>query len=319
MRILVFGAGVIGTIYAARLKAGGHSVTVVARGQRLANIRRCGLLLEDLVSARLSTIPVETAEQIAGDDDYDVALVTVRLDQLAGVLPSLRANRGIPTLLFMLNNPVGLHDLVSDFGADRVLFGFPGAGGALDGDVVRYALIPQQPTTLGEWSGRRTERVRMLADTFRESGFRTAISGDMDAWLKTHAFFVTAVSGAIYLAGGNCRLLSNDHATLALMTRGVREGFAAIRTLGFAVTPLPLKALFTWMPSWFAVLYWRRFLATESADWVFGRHARTAAREMLELAKICRGFLDKAGLEAPALQRLYRAIDSFAEVSQTPT
>lgn len=312
MRILVVGAGVIGTIYAAGLKAGGHCVTVMARGRRLVDIRRGGLVLEDVVKARQSTVPVESTERIGADDDYDLALVTVRLDQLASVQPVLQANRGIRTMLFMLNNPIGLRDLVDAFGEDRVLFGFPGAGGALDGDVVRYALIAQQPTTLGEWSGRRTERVRVLADMFRASGFPTAISGNMDAWLKTHAFFVTAVSGAIYLAGGDCRRLSKDDAALALMTRGVREGFSAMRALGLTVTPLPLKAVFTWLPPWFAVAYWRRFLATETADWVFGRHARTASREMQVLAEHCRGMLDKAGVEAPALSQLYRAIDSFA-------
>ena len=33
-KILVFGAGVLGSYYAAMLQEGGHEVTVVARGQR---------------------------------------------------------------------------------------------------------------------------------------------------------------------------------------------------------------------------------------------------------------------------------------------
>jgi hypothetical protein len=43
----------------------------------------------------------------------------------------------------------------------------------------------------------------------------------MDAWLKAHAFFVTAISGAIYIAGGDCHRLSEDKATVALMAKGV--------------------------------------------------------------------------------------------------
>ena len=50
MKILVYGAGVIGTLYAARLRQGGHLVTLLARNQRLADIRRYGLALEDIVS-----------------------------------------------------------------------------------------------------------------------------------------------------------------------------------------------------------------------------------------------------------------------------
>jgi hypothetical protein len=48
------------------------------------------------------------------------------------------------------------------------------------------------------------------------------------------------------------------------------------------------------------------------ADYVFGRHARAASREMRELANDCRTLLEKSGVEAPALRQLYRAIDTYA-------
>ena len=312
MRVLVYGAGVIGTLYAARLQESGQLVTVLARGRRLADIRTHGLALEDVVSGSRSTTPVDVTERLAAEDQYDVALITVRRDQLASVMPALQANRSIPAMLFMLNNPVGSGDLVRAIGQDRVLLGFPGAGGTLDGHVVRYALISQQPTTLGELNGRSSERVRGLAGALNAAGFRTTISGDMDAWLKVHAFFVTAVSGAIYIAGGDCRRLSGDNTALTLMTKGVREGFAAVRELGLTVTPFPLRVLFTWLPQRFAVAYWRRFLASDMADYVFGRHARSASHEMRDIANDCLTLLDKTGVRAPALRQLYRAIDAYA-------
>ena len=317
MRILIYGAGVIGTLYAARLLERGQLVTVLARGQRLADIRRHGLVLEDILTGNRSTTPIATTEWLAPDDQYDVALITVRRDQLVGVMPALQANRGIGTFLFMLNNPIGSSDLARALGQDRVLLGFPGAGGTLDGNLVRYALISQQPTTIGELTGRRTPRLRDLVDAFRAAGFPTTISGNMDAWLKAHAFFVTAISGAIYLAGGDCRRLSEDKAVLTLMTSGVREGFAAVHALGLTVTPFPLRVLFTRLPTWFAVDYWRRFFASDMADYVFGRHARSASHEMRAVARDCRTLLDKSGIEAPALQQLYRAIDAFPSATHS--
>ena len=285
---------------------------MLARGQRLADIRRQGLTLEDVASGRRSTTAVSTTEQLAPEDQYDVALITARRDQLASVMPALQANRSIRTMLFMLNNPIGSSNLVRALGQDQVLLGFPGAGGTLDGHVVRYALISQQPTTLGELNGRSSERVLGLAGAFKAAGFPTTISGDMDGWLKAHAFFVTAVSGAIYMAGGDCRRLSEDSATLTLMTKGVREGFASLRALGLIVTPFPLKVLFAWLPQWFAVAYWQRFFASDMADYVFGRHARSASSEMREIARDCLTLLEKTGVEAPALRQLYQAIDAYA-------
>ena len=172
-------------------------------------------------------------------------------------------------------------------------------------------MIAQQPTTLGELDGRRTARLRKLVETFRQSGFRTTTSRDMDAWLKAHAFFVTAVSGAIYMAGGDCHRLSEDKATVVLMAKGVREGYSMVRALGLNVAPFALKVLFTWLPPAFAIYYWRRFFASKMADYVFGRHARSASREMRELANDCRALLQKSGIEAPALRQLYRAIDAY--------
>ncbi len=313
MKILIYGAGVIGTLYAAKLRNSGNQVAVLARGERLRDIRRSGLVLENVVSGALSKTQVDTVERLAPDDQYDVALITVRHDQLADIIPELKANRGVATLLFMLNNPTGSTYLAQALGRDRVLLGFPGAGGTHEGHVIRYALIAQQLTTIGELSGRQTARVRELAGTFRAAGFATKISGDMDAWLKAHAFFVTAICGAIYLAGGDCRRLSKDNPALALMTRGVREGFASVRALGLTVKPFSLRVLFTWLPSNFAIFYWRRFFASKMADYVFGRHARSAAHEMREIANECRKLLEQSCVEAPALRQLYRAIDAFQE------
>ena len=312
MKVLIYGAGVIGSLYAGKLKASGHRVTVLARGARLHEIRQYGLIIQDIISGAQLATQVETTERVDPDEQYDIALVTVRLDQLASAVEELQACRSIPNLLFMLNNPRGSASLAQALGRNRVLLGFPGAGGARDRHVVRYALIPQQPTTLGEINGQQTGRLREIAMALKTSGFPTRISHHMDAWLKAHAFFVTAVSGALYLVEGDCRQLSGDNALLALMANGVREGFAAVRMLGLTVTPFALRVLFNWLPSSFAVWYWRRYFRTKLADYVFGRHARTASREMREIANECRAILDNTGIKAPALHQLYRAIDEYA-------
>lgn len=47
MRILFYGAGVLGSLYAARLQEARQEVSILARGQRLADIREHGIVLED--------------------------------------------------------------------------------------------------------------------------------------------------------------------------------------------------------------------------------------------------------------------------------
>jgi hypothetical protein len=85
-----------------------------------------------------------------------------------------------------------------------------------------------------------------------------------------------------------------------------------VETLGKDVHPFPLKMLFTWLPRPFAVYYWHRFFARQLAEYIFARHARHSAAEMRALAADCRQLLAKSGVVAPALDRLYWAIDDYA-------
>ncbi len=313
MNILVYGAGVIGSLYAARLLQGGHYVTLLARGQRLADIRRFGVVLEDVLSGTRSMVPMDTVNSLRVDDQYDCIIVTVRRDQLASIMPELAANQQTSPVLFMLNNPVGMTALTDALG-ERVMLGFPGAGGTRDGHIVSFALIRQQPTTLGETGGGYTERLNRVVDAFRTSGLKTRVEPDMDAWLKAHAFFVTAISGAIYLADGDCKQLAKDTATLRLMVTGTREGFGAVRVLGLGVTPFALKVLFSWLPIGFAVNYWHRFFSTAQADYIFARNSRAAFTEMRELATDCRALFERTGVKNTAALRLYDAIDRYASL-----
>jgi 2-dehydropantoate 2-reductase len=134
----------------------------------------------------------------------------------------------------------------------------------------------------------------------------------MNAWLTAHAFFVTSVSGAIYLAGGSCSQLSRTPELLHLMIDGVRQGFSVVRAPGRPLHPFALKVLFTWMPPAFAVLYWKRFFADPIAEFIFARHACGSSTEMLTLATDCRLLLVKSGLPAPAWHRLDDAIIAYA-------
>ena len=88
------------------------------------------------------------------DDRYDLALVPVRSEQLASTLPILLDMGDRPDVLFFGNTVGQQTELVAALG-ERALFGFPAAGGVRDGVIVRYVLIRQQKTMLGEPEGPR--------------------------------------------------------------------------------------------------------------------------------------------------------------------
>jgi hypothetical protein len=97
---------------------------------------------------------------------------------------------------------------------------------------------------------------------FKRAGFPTALSHSMDGWLKTHAVFVTSVSAALALEGGDSVRLGQNCARVTLLVNAIREGFAALQSLDISVMPFNLKLMISWMPRWFAVRYWQHTLQT---------------------------------------------------------
>ena len=304
-RILVYGAGVLGSLYAGKLHQAGYNVTLLARGQRLAELREQGLLLVEDGSDRLEQFPVQVTDRLDPADAYDLVLVVVRKNQLASVLPSLAANQHTPNVLFLVNNAGGPGALIQALGHERVMLGFPGAGGQRVDGVVRYRLASSvQPTTIGELDGRQSERMEHIARAFRDAGLPVAISDHMDAWLKTHVALVSPIANALYMAGGSNYRLANTPDGLVLLVRAVKEGLRVLHSLKVPITPVKYRVL-SWLPEPLLVAVLHRRLAMPQAELVLARHANAARDEMLTLADEFRILAKQSGAATPAIDSLY--------------
>ena len=107
MRILVYGAGNIGSLYAGLLKESGQDVSILAREKRLADIREHGIQLENVVTGKETTVRVPAVGRLDTDDDYDLVLVVLPKNHVSEVLPMLAANRQTPSIMFVGNNAAG--------------------------------------------------------------------------------------------------------------------------------------------------------------------------------------------------------------------
>lgn len=242
MKLLVYGAGVLGSLFSARLHEAGHDVSLLARGERLASLRRHGVQLAEAGSPDVRRVPVPVVEHPA--DGYDLTAVFVRTHQVDAVLESLAGLEG--DVLFLLNWAAGAEPLGTVIGHERVLLGFGAAGGTMDGDVVRYRapsfLTRRVATPIGEPDGRTTPRLERIVGEFRTAGINAKAEPRMDAWLKTHAAFEVPLGQAVHTAGGPEALADDPDAVrgmlrlmrqnlVAMPTPPVPRGFAALRTL----------------------------------------------------------------------------------------
>lgn len=306
MRILIYGAGVVGTVYGARLQQAGHKVVVLARAGRLQNVRAHGLVIEDVATGTRQAIRVPCIDELTEDSAYDLIVVPVRRDQLASVLEPLARSQRTPTIVFFGNNASDPGALLDRIGRERVMLGFPGMGGQLIAETVRYLMIREQRTTLGELDGRSSDRIAKIRVVFEGAGFPTAVSADMQAWLKTHAAFVTSVAAAVYAADGDASAVAADPTLVRLMIRAIREAFRTLRQAGGREVPWNLRVLHEIMPEWFAVRYWRRAFLGPLGQFSFAAHSNAAREEMEQLgADVWRLVHGSESLPTPSLDRLF--------------
>jgi 2-dehydropantoate 2-reductase len=284
VRILVVGAGVIGSIYAGKLLEAGHEVVLLARGRRLSDLQAHGLVLEDAESGQRTKVSMPAFSEPAAGDRYDLVLVPVRTEQLAGTFSILLGMSDASDVLFFGNTVGQQAEVVAAIGK-RALFGFPSAGGVRDGPIVRYVLIRQQKTMLGEANGKTTPRVRQLQAVLSGAGFPTRISTDIDGWMLGHTAFVVPIGFALYRFGTNAAKLADDTSFLRLMVLATREAFRALGITGNAEIPANLRMLYLVLPTAFVVRYWRRVLAGPRGELWFGAHSRAAPEEMRALAE----------------------------------
>jgi len=309
MNILIYGAGVQGSVIAARLHAAGHDVRLLARGKRLADLREHGVVLEDARTGIRSTAAVPLVEALAPTDAYDLIVVTVRKNQVADALPILAANKATPDVLFLGNNAAGPDAYAAALGRERVLFGFMAVGGMREGHIVRYTGGAQRIRLIvGELSGQVTPRLREIVDAFADGGIDVEVSPAIDAWLKTHAALVLPMAGAVYAAGGDIYRTARTRDAIVLAVRATREGFRALRALGLPLIPAVVQ-VYRWLPEPLLVMLLARLARTEMAGLAVASHANAARDEMAALAAECRALYQRAGIPTPAWDQIMRYVD----------
>ena len=134
MKILVYGAGVLGCNLARNLLRAGKDVTLLARGNWAAEIKQNGLRIKDKFSLRTSVSRIPVVTELAPHAMYDVIFVVLRYTQLDAVLDTLRANR-TKNIVFVGNN-VQARALAAALPGKNVLFAFALSAGHREPDRV---------------------------------------------------------------------------------------------------------------------------------------------------------------------------------------
>ena len=203
MRILVYGAGVLGCELAhVLLQNKKNVVTLLARGEWKEMIDQKGLTIRHWVQRKTTVDRIQTIDALAPDDCYDLVFVVMQAGQLPEVLPALKANKS-PYFVFVGNDPQAKQVLEAmQRPADKVAFGFQNTAGRREHDHVVSVYTSAGMTVGGATaplSGTFRTRLKTAFDGVK---YKLAFYADMDEWLKCHAAFILPICYVCYACNG---------------------------------------------------------------------------------------------------------------------
>lgn len=310
MKILVIGAGVLGSYLAHVLFRGGNEVTLLARGNRLAELRGRGLVIRHYAQLTTTSDHIPFTDRFDPEDCYDIVFVVVQRNQLDDLLSAIAANTTSGLFVLVGNNTTAAETLQqikqNSLTEKQIVFGFQASGGRRENG--RVISIHSGFTTtsgrmmLGSLEGDQDWR-DTLRQAFEKTKYQLNFTDHMDAWLKYHIAFVMPICFAVYYAGGKLRRIAGDTPYIIKVIASMEEAYRVVEANGYPVEPPEDKGYFEKNRN---KLRWmlRIMAATPIGRLVASDHAMAARGEMRRLYDDFCILKENAGVSTPAWDEL---------------
>jgi len=242
-RILIAGAGAIGSVVGAMLHAAGHDVTLLGRRAHLDAIACDGLHITGLLGTHTIRGMHLADDPSRLDGRFDLILCTVKPYDTASIADAISgrlADRG--TIVSMQNGLGNIEALARRFGLERVLGGRVIFGSEIPRHGAAHVTVFADPVAIGpapaihQSSSRELEvRACEIARLVDSAGIATVACADVMPIIWTKLLYNVALNplGALFeLSYGE---LAADPDLRAIMDEVIGEAFAVARKLEVAL------------------------------------------------------------------------------------
>lgn len=309
MKTLIYGAGPIGRWLALRLQRAGYDVTLLARNETYDLLKKNGIEIVDGLTGERLVEKVKLIGQLAETDRFELAIVVMHKAGRLAVCPTLAQNKHLKHILFLGNDVSGFEHYRKHLPPEKLLLGFPAAGGGWVGNdlVFMDREKPNGPNGeihLGEFAGTVRERTRQIKKLFEAANIRVSLERDMDGWLKYHFAFIAPTAGVVFKNGGDLKEVANDSHAIHQYCAACREAGDVLRDLGYRKRQPPKFNLFYWLPRWLEPKVFGQLFGSRSAEVRIGLHAKVVGPELLEMAAEFEPLRAKVKIATPNLDKL---------------
>lgn len=314
MKILVYGAGVIGCELAHELCKGKNDVTILARGNWKRSIDQNGLVIRHYGQLHTTKDAVKTIEELDADDKYDLIFVTMQYNQVLDVLPRIAKNASRHIVLVGNNmTPSYCQEQIENQSAveKEVAFGFQGTGGQREnGKVISMHPFRVGMTVGGLRENPNSDFQKRILTAFMNTGYQLTWEQNMEGWLLSHAAHILPTAYVCYSL--NCNLKRTSKEQIGMIVDAVVEAHKMLKKLGYPIRPVGEEEAFWEKRKNKQRLLYLMF-KTPAGKYVISIHCAHAVAEMTALDQKFEGLRKEANVPMPAWDQLQKEALLFLE------
>lgn len=313
MKILIYGAGVIGCTYGWQLSLAGNDITVLVKPGKKEIYQEQGIRIrcsDFRTGVRQITETVfypQVVDKLDGRNDFEYIIVAVGSHHLHEILPVLSQSAGKAHILFFQNLWFReIEEITRHLSSTQYFFGFPFmAGGGKNGNSIEAIISGSKysKTMLGEIDGATSDRANRIASEMEKAGMKPFISGQIINWLIPHFAFIAAISAGAIKAGGTIRNLLMDKQVLKDSVKAIREGFSICEKKGINPKKEKVNQLY-YLPFFICLPIMKKIFGNEDMSMMFDKYLGQSADEVREMLKVIMD--DAEPNKMPYLEDLYK-------------
>ena len=317
MKILVYGAGVIGGQLCHALCKCKNDVTIMARGQWADTLKNEGLCIHHYIQ-RKDTVDHPHVITAIDNTHYDLVFAVMQFRQMEMILSDL-AKIDTPIVILTGNNLSAKemeNKILDECKKDKtVLFGFGSTAGTRENGKLNTVHLGDGRLTIGKSDAEVSDEIKeRIKDAFKGGKLSLSWCDNMDSWLKYHAAFILPVVYLCYKT--DCDLKKSDRADRKLMLKAVKDAYHLLMELGYPVRPEgDEKSLEPGLlnAAVKAIVYLTA--KTRLGALCTSEHCKHAPKEMKDLSdEFMKLRENKADYPMPAFDRLYAMMPDFDEL-----
>ncbi len=228
MRILVMGAGAIGSVFGGLLARIGQDVTMIGRSQNMGAVQEHGVVISGIWGIHIiEDIATATrVEDIPADSSFEAILITTKAYDTASAVESVLPFVGPDTLVVSLQNGLGnLETITRLVGPERAVGGRVIFGVDMVEPGHPHITVYGGEVLLGTPGGVITESLLKLVDTITYAGIPTRAVDNIDAAIWGKALYNVSLNALSALLNVPYGALLNSDASRLLMETLINETF----------------------------------------------------------------------------------------------